>query len=463
VLAQDTAHSINPDPSLSKASGPLLPTLRQSTIEDMRKNIAFTTLSKTFQEAVQTSRHLGLHYIWIDSLCIIQDSVEDWQKESTTMCDVYHGSTINIAATASSNGAGGCFRSRAPDRVIPCEVRISKDNEGKDIWTTVQRNTWEDQVENAPLCRRAWVVQERILAPRTLHFGKTQMFWECNAMAACESIPDGKNCFPVKKTLYSVKTSVWHFIVEYYCKASLTHTSDKLVAIAGIAKFLHALDVTKYDEYYAGLWKAEMEKQMFWTVREGPIRTPVNARPATYRAPTWSWASVDGPVIFRHFNPTMSRMRISFRVIDTHVISSTEDKFGQVQSASLTLECYCLLKTACISWQVNNGKFELDGISVPSGLLRIDIQLEPEWQGSTIYLLTAAEAVDLTGKLKAFCCFLLSPTGKVNGEYQRIGIMDIPEYFDQSKHFQQAPDVKDGSMYQKMLEDKEIMGVITLI
>jgi len=449
VSVPEQGLTIDHSKTKDQATNYVMPTLREDNINEMMKNIPFNTLSKTFQEAIQAARCLGLRYIWIDSLCIIQDSEDDWKKESTTMCDIYSGSMINIAATASKNGAEGCFRDRTPDKVNPCKVGISMENDGQGVWHNLQSNVWQDQVENSPLCRRAWVVQERILAPRTLHFGGTQMFWECNNLAACESIPDGSECVSVKKTLSSFPGNVWQFIVEQYCKASLSHTSDKLVAIAGIAKFLQVLDPRQYDDYFAGLWRKDIEKQMLWTVREGPIREPVENRPAYYRAPTWSWASIDGPVLFRTISRNMPRMRMGFKVTDIRVVPSTEDKLGKIEHGSLKSNCPPL-KSARLSFKSDDGKFELDGISVPSGLLRIDVKLSSAWQNTTIYLMAAIFGVDthLPSGEKIVCCIVLSQTGQSKGEYQRLGILDLADSFVASKHFQEAPDVLDELAYK---------------
>ena len=78
------------------------------------RNIDFSTLSKTFQDAVLVTRSLGLKYLWIDSLCIVQDSKKDWEIESSKMGTYYSYAQICIAATAASEGSIGCFFDRHP-------------------------------------------------------------------------------------------------------------------------------------------------------------------------------------------------------------------------------------------------------------------------------------------------------------------------------------------------------------
>jgi hypothetical protein len=282
----------------------VMPTLKVDNLHEMKRNIPHQLLSKTFQDAIYLTRQLGCRYIWIDALCIIQDSVEDWGKESATMSSVYSGSMLNIAATAAENGEQGCFRNRNPLLVRRCIVRIRSENfawndggnffnidAGTDFW-------WRD-VENSPLAKRGWVLQERILAPRTLHFGSHQMFWECCETRASERDPEPKRdrrnvvgSAPLKNDTVIDPRRFWTRIVSEYTKASLTVETDKLVAISAVARLLQS---KTDDEYYAGLWRKDPVTHLLW---HRPFRSfnLTSRRPSVYRAPTWSWASWDGPI-----------------------------------------------------------------------------------------------------------------------------------------------------------------------
>jgi len=160
-----------------KAAEFFMPVLRVENLQDMQEDIPFNSLSRTFQEAIFTTRRLGFRYLWIDSLCIIQDSREDWRKESVLMSTVYSGSQLNLAATSARNGTEGYFRDRNPSLVQPCKVRARTTGHGEGLFDCVDLNIWKKGVEESPLGLRGWVLQERVLAPRTLHFGETQMFW----------------------------------------------------------------------------------------------------------------------------------------------------------------------------------------------------------------------------------------------------------------------------------------------
>ncbi|KAG4442990.1 hypothetical protein IFR05_001521 [Cadophora sp. M221] len=172
-----------------------------------KEDIPMHSLTKVFQDAIYFAHRSGTHYIWIDSLCIIQDSPQDWTSESSTMGAIYHHSILNIAATGFADGANGLFVKRDPNILLPIAVRIDEDiylstkrETNKDARYKPVRNgnyylvdtyTWKEGVDESPLCKRGWVAQERALSVCTLHFGKEQLFWECMCTNASEVFPKG--------------------------------------------------------------------------------------------------------------------------------------------------------------------------------------------------------------------------------------------------------------------------------
>jgi hypothetical protein len=178
--------------------------LLKGNFASMKEGIKIDDLPKTFQDAVAITRRLGVRYLWIDSLCIIQKSTEDWARESSMMGDVYQNGLCNIAATGAPDGQWGCFMERDPILAQKCEVRVdrplSKFNLKPGLYDLVPRNLWEGGLSNAPLNKRAWVAQERILAPRVLHFGRNQLFWECNGLVSSPLLQHKKALFQTSKT-----------------------------------------------------------------------------------------------------------------------------------------------------------------------------------------------------------------------------------------------------------------------
>jgi hypothetical protein len=148
---------------------------------------------------------------------------------------------------------------------------------------------------------RAWVCQERLLSPRIIHFGEGQLFWECNELKASEGFPGGiptrYETSTQRDLLYSITTQqeqneylkVWDSIVRRYTAGSLSYPSDKLIAVSALAKQI-SMTLPATEEYMAGLWKSNLIDQLLW------VPAPTAARSRHYRAPSWSWACMDGPI-----------------------------------------------------------------------------------------------------------------------------------------------------------------------
>jgi Heterokaryon incompatibility protein (HET) len=160
--------------------------LLQENILSFTGDIPFSILPQTFQDAITTVDKLGIEYLWIDSLCIVQDSTADWTVEAARMSKVYANSYLNLAATASRNSQEGLFRTREPSyvkqcRYVPHEDRyfskfISSIRQKSTVgWDCVNPSDWVTAIVEAPLNSRAWVYQERALAPRILHFSYSEL------------------------------------------------------------------------------------------------------------------------------------------------------------------------------------------------------------------------------------------------------------------------------------------------
>jgi hypothetical protein len=162
-------------------------TLTEGNLEQMQQSIPVDRLTRVFQDAMSITLQLGEKYIWIDSLCIIQDSpgCVDWLAESAKMNTIYGNSFLNLAATGFPDGGRPLIPERPrkfefPEMVLGQKYRI------------VSANDWDRQVSQAPLHRRAWVLQEQVLAPRILHFTPEQLFWECRMRCYSEDIAQGQ-------------------------------------------------------------------------------------------------------------------------------------------------------------------------------------------------------------------------------------------------------------------------------
>ncbi|KAF2033860.1 HET-domain-containing protein, partial [Setomelanomma holmii] len=150
-------------------------------------------LPKTFSDAITITRRLGYRYLWIDSLCIVQNSKSDWESESAVMGEIYRGSSCTISALGAESSHDGCFTVRNPLIYRPCI--IAEDSERglvcKGRYLPQEWRGWGRSDDIDRLHSRGWVVQERILSPRTLHYGSISMSWECIEHDATELQPDG--------------------------------------------------------------------------------------------------------------------------------------------------------------------------------------------------------------------------------------------------------------------------------
>ncbi|KAF5669171.1 hypothetical protein FCIRC_9334 [Fusarium circinatum] len=341
--------------------------------------MALSSLSPTFRDAALLVRRMGFRYLWIDSLCIFQDSLSEWQKEAKAMVDIYRHSFCNISAVAASSepSSTGLFSKRSlPSRqLFPFIIRDQnlEDKTGLDDvgpWL-LYNDSWKDEIEITPLNTRGWVVQERFLAPRVLHFTKNQMYWECLETTVCEADPDWKLQILAKddrlrqpiQTVYKAagreivrrvsnlqrkqgygamsleKTyhTLWGSLVSIYANCALTKESDRLIAMSGIAK---RFQEASKDTYLAGLWKEVIHSDLTWKTNASEGAEVV--RNDSY-APTWSWASVVGG------HTTLSALHQRYNGLPQPLVTLVGDRIiteppggdptGLLRSAELDIEC----------------------------------------------------------------------------------------------------------------------------
>jgi hypothetical protein len=297
-------------------------TLTRNNLDSLLRSICVESLSRTFRDAITTVQRFDISYLWIDSLCIIQDSVEDWTVESSKMASVYKGAALNISAAGARNGTEGCFLT--PDNFIT-KLQIATMQRGfKEVWSI---SNWPEPISDTPLSKRAWALQERLLAPRSIHFTRTGWAWECKTGTATEMFPQ------LIKREFRMD---WHEIVKLYTDAQLTRESDKLVAISGIARVLQDQHT---GGYLAGLWRNCIEIQLLW--RYTDFRTP-----AAYRAPSWSWAAVDGEGSDIGWDMRKFCDLYYYALVDharSKVTPKGVDEFGEVVDGVLTFICHGLL------------------------------------------------------------------------------------------------------------------------
>lgn len=318
------------------------------------EHIPIASLAKNFQDAILVTRELGYRYVWIDSLCIIQDSAKDWEHECIRMEAVYANAAITIAAVGAVCSTEGFLNTRPEQK--SCEVNLQH-RDGDLVKMRISRmSTGQACVfkqENAALDSRAWAMQERLLSSRILSFGSEQMYFECCTAEFFES-----SRFPIQPR--SSERSSWlsnpkamqkppstldfYHTVGAYTYRFLTKGSDKLPAIGGIARRFQSLT---RDQYVVGLWRSDILQGLSW--KAGWHDGSENGKAPRYQrdskadqvsAPSWSWASCEMPIKFEN----IQRDRPLVEILKCEARTVGKDGFGQVSGGELeivgwTIEC----------------------------------------------------------------------------------------------------------------------------
>jgi hypothetical protein len=267
ITAQD--HQIKSYVTLSHCwGGKDMLKLTKETASSLMHGVPIHDLPLTFQHTIEVTRRLRKRYIWIDSLCIYQDNndTSDWLREGLVMDKVYAHSFLNIAATGADDGSKGLFVTRDPDYELrptsttwwpPSQLDVAAEDATEYVLNDVF--LFDRELMSAPLNRRAWVLQERLLAPRVLHFGAGQIFWECKRGTLCERFPKAIPSFmrnfahvafksltrangkPIAWNTTSADQksrrtnaqaySLWNQYVTAYSASLLTYQSDKMIAL----------------------------------------------------------------------------------------------------------------------------------------------------------------------------------------------------------------------------------------
>jgi Heterokaryon incompatibility protein (HET) len=362
-----------------------------TTVENLHSHlraIDMPSMPQTLRDAIMITRELGLEYLWVDSLCILQDSQEDWQRESSKMRDVYGNAFLTISAAASADTTQGIFVPRSVPPIPPVEIR-PRDSKGTCLYAA-------KFLDNIPLetrqlvDNRAWCFQEIALSPRVLVYGAEMLGWLCDSVTDVEHggsfsheedpsppllaprIHQKLRTKPVKHGAAALEflqflddqenqVGLWPSVINEYTKRRLTRESDRLPALSGIVKEIH---LETGDEYLSGLWKNDLRYGLSWKV--DVLFSTEDAewkRPSKYRAPSWSWASIEGPVIMdlkggrkiqneEKYGSTDNPQ--TFRLLEAATDVTGLDPFGEVSGGYLQLSARLREVTICArNWKID--------------------------------------------------------------------------------------------------------------
>jgi hypothetical protein len=319
-------------------------------IHTHKEKIDPSTLPPTFQDAIIVAQELGVSYLWIDSLCIIQDEQDDWARHSEHMDKIYENALIVVAAVSSENGSVPFLGVEAPStRSYYHTVEIghrktdaSGDGESTSCLRARRREvllapTWID----GPLEGRAWAWQERHYAVRILSFTDIEAKWRCKVTVACECRYEDD--VYEQRDEHEVTLENWHTWIGEYSRRNLTYDTDRLPAIASVASRLHA---ALQSDYLAGLWEVELPFNLGWhrdDLTNSPSANPLIGPAMDNGVPSWSWASnaMQSTRIWYYswllesMDPGPEPLLESkVDVLDIECIPSAANKFGAVQAGS---------------------------------------------------------------------------------------------------------------------------------
>ncbi|KIW00664.1 uncharacterized protein PV09_07851 [Verruconis gallopava] len=318
--------------------------LTNENIQGLHQSISVHGLPRVVRDAIYLTRAFGVRYLWVDRLCIVQGSSEDWSREAALMGRVYSTSVCTIAASDADEPGKGCFFDRDPRSILPWKSNLRIFNHQKEAFIITpsvglsldidpkQCKSWRDGVWLSPLYSRGWVLQESLLSRRIIHCTKRQLYWECDRLVASEVFPKGipqmyqaadsfghLRIYLASKLPYSSSNrghsgsnenhsvdvaargndatgfshSQWISIVEAYTKCQLTHANDRLIAISSVADLLRRSE----GEYAAGIWKHHFTDGLLWARSEQ--RLEFQSKMQRSDGPTWSWASINEAVEFK--------------------------------------------------------------------------------------------------------------------------------------------------------------------
>lgn len=404
-----------------------------SSLQKRIQGIPFAEIPRTFQDAITICRLLGVEYLWIDSLCIIQDSANDWAEQAAQMGSIYANAFATISADGAANSSEGFLVNKLRN-IIVHRLSITgshsekeelcirrKGSSGRDSFS---HHTWAGP-QRSPLASRGWVLQESVLSPRILHFTAEELTWECSTTSQCEC-QCSPHAFvhekPLKLSIDNIPFhSRWHVLVDDYTDRQLTYWTDRLPAISGIAQIMQKSTDSKY---WAGLWSDSFPNCLLWRALDYHKNTTkcTSKRVQPYHAPTWSWASITGRVLLAQEYPKV----VQRQSLEVKCKPATANRFGPLQSGELTMDGFL------IEIEIKEGdnpefpraKFHCFSKTAVENE-RLSARLEPDIDGeeNEIILHDLHWALALTEDCD-FQMIALRTSPYRKGAYERIGLLE---------------------------------------
>jgi hypothetical protein len=448
-------------------AGATLKTTR-TNLEKHTREISLAAFPETLRDVILFARGLGFRYVWIDAVCIIQGDDLDWAEQASNMTAIYNGCALNIAVADAPNSGAGVVR-----KLRDCSVRLgtvsdplpeSGDGAGQcgiraDIYAvSAPIKRYEFPHEVARLATRGWVFQETLVSVASVYVTHRGLVWDCcTEMCHVGEKPQSPEGFgyPVAgmtmKGTWARDNDGWagrrrvmrrlrfhgddddgsierlRMLYDWVVKVShrqLSESRDKLPCLAGLVSRLARVTSASY---LAGLWKEDLAVGLTWHA----------ARPGTLirhadRAPSWSWASVDGPVSYLRFlrpgSKYLTHVRpvegLDLEIIDAQVDEVHTGSFGEVRSGRIVVRG--------MIWPVTlRGKADKASIDSPFRYkLRFAADEAPDWgEGSALWILRIVEIYARGASTKHggphILFLVVEESGAGADEFRRVGFVGI--------------------------------------
>jgi hypothetical protein len=344
----------------------------KDTLARWELEIPESELGQTYKDAITLARVFRIDFLWIDSLCIVQGDMTEWEAESGNMASIFENSYLTICATRAEDGNGGLFSDRQLTTLRTVPFVLGNLDDGT---TEAERQSitvygrWEFEHHRGnkggneysantiePLSRRGWAFQERLLSRRTLDFLSAEVVWQCERLQRCEctqldrldessrgtdstmffktalSSPETKLVKQHSSPEDSIfETNTWESVVTAYTSLKLTYPSDKLPALSGLAQRMARITTGEErtnGQYIAGLWRDALPRQLLWYMPDTGEQSQI------FRAPSFSWASMDGIV---QFHQIRRKATLYANVLAVHYSAKGSDPYGLCKYGELTI------------------------------------------------------------------------------------------------------------------------------
>ncbi|RFU76734.1 hypothetical protein TARUN_5537 [Trichoderma arundinaceum] len=426
-------------------------TTTKSNYAQLKTSISYDTMPKAYQDTVRIARALGVKYIWIDALCIIQDDTRDWETESQMMAEIFRNSLVTIIPLRSMSSNDG-FLERNPSLKInyhSSEWNISGSFFLRHIpfsYESAESSiraapTFSDrpvslELHNSHWQTRGWTFQEDVFAMRRLYFGQLMMYWDslkpADVMRTEDKIIDDKLDRIGTAELSIIHSSEpwrgdydydgWYYPILKYCKKKLTYETDRLPAVSSYAKLIAS---KSEDTYLAGLWKKNLHRGLLWKIHRRERRTFSEVlrkltTPSKYIAPSWSWASRHGGL---HLDLS-DNMRPECDFLEAKTSVYGGDRFGRCEWLALEDDRY--VAQCALDWRETEDRGRQLSEANGDSILALKMLLVSSGHTKTPSVFSRKpqewEDKDEDPPLEVMHGLLLYPTGKASDEYWRVGL-----------------------------------------